>query len=71
MVTYELWQDRNGGSQFFCPVKNVAIMLSVEDDPEGFVKTWEITVADSESGYVEAMTRYHEYMGWEPYRPMK
>lgn len=34
---------------------------------EGHEKTWEVKAASWE----DAMTKYHEYMGWEPYVPME
>lgn len=57
-MRHELWSD---GS--FFPVCNRQARTMVET---GSVLVWTVDAPD----WVTAMRRYHEYQGWEPYKPM-
>jgi hypothetical protein len=57
-VLHQAWSD---GS--FFPVVNRSARTLVED---GATVVWTVEAAS----WVEAMSRYHEWRGWEPYRPM-
>ena len=66
-MTYELWQsqDENVASQAFVAVdQNYLKHPEISDGQHQLI--WSVD-ADS---YNDAMTRYHEFMDWEPYKPM-
>lgn len=62
---WELWKTEDDGLTFAPAYKIGELMnLGVLDHTSKCI--WSI-MADS---YIDAMTKYHEYMEWEPYKPM-
>ena len=57
-MLHQAWSD---GS--FFPVVNHSARALVED---GATVVWTVEAAN----WVEAMVSYHQWRGWEPYRPM-
>lgn len=60
-MLYEIW--KSSSSSTFIPSDHNQKDILLEPDAE-FIGNIE---ADS---WEEAMTKYHEFMGWEPYKPM-
>lgn len=58
-VRYELWQE--DGTFTLCEEGGSAQALVAED--ASLVRVFE---ADT---WAQAMTQYHAYMGWDPYKP--
>lgn len=66
-MLYELWQAKDKTEQSFAPIDSYIKQpfLKQTVDGEAMEKVWEVE-ADT---WEEACTKYHEYMGWEPYIP--
>jgi hypothetical protein len=67
-MKYELWKwsGQRESLAFIAVDENYALHRELmEQDEPGAVLVWSV---EAET-YNEAMTLYHEYMGWEPYRP--
>jgi hypothetical protein len=62
MGRYQLWVS-NESQSFFREDNEQALRFAQED---GAQLVWEVTAVGSN----EAMAKYHEHMGWEPYKPM-
>ncbi len=65
-MKYELWATPDRTSLTFIAADTIELYReqgAVETDAECI---WSVE-ADT---YNEAATAYHEYMGWEPYKPM-
>ena len=60
--TYELWQSADGSYAFFDANEN-----DVRDRLDDTAKLLWTVEADS---WEEAQAKKHEYLGWEPYKPM-
>ncbi len=65
-VSYSVWSSADGGSLTMCvdDVPNGPLRPDLSEPGMRRVKTFE---ADS---WDVAMALYHEWMGWEPYKPM-
>ena len=64
---YELWEDDDGEGYTFAPSERITDMInSGLLDPTKAKMEWTV-IAES---WVEANIKYHEHMGWEPYKPM-
>jgi hypothetical protein len=61
----ELWKEKD--SLTFAPKENIREMLRHGIINKRAKKIWKVTAKTWE----EAMTKYHKYMGWEPYVPFK
>lgn len=66
MPTWELWKHDDGEAIEYGFGSDRQLILAAFDPADPAELVWTI---EAES-YVEAMTLYHEHMGWEPYRPM-
>jgi len=61
MTRYEEWHAPDDAFEFLPADHPQKAFLTTGDEP-----TWTVD-ADS---WEEAMTKYHDHMGWEPYVPM-
>lgn len=61
MTLYEIWESES--STTFIPAESINKNILLEDDSR-LIGT---IIADT---WDEAMTKYHEFMGWSPYKPM-
>lgn len=70
-MMFELWEDGEdaiaGRGYTFSTPTNIQDMIKRGILKPGVKKLWEVE-ADT---WEEACTKYHEYMGWEPYKPME
>lgn len=58
---YELWELKNG-YEFF-PESNISAKNLLPDDAK-------LILTVEAGSWDEAQTKKHEYLGWEPYKPM-
>jgi len=69
-TTWELWEDqdnyRDVNSLTFSPSENITTMLNQGTMGNKPVRIWTVKA----KSYIEASIKYHEYMKWEPYKPM-
>lgn len=66
-MRWELWEgadDSEGAECSFFAVTNTQAAAMANAD--GLRLTWTVEAVS----LIEAMTKYHEHQGWEPYRPM-
>jgi hypothetical protein len=65
-MRYELWrhEDEAISLSFFAVDENYDLQRRLLEPGAEFI--WAV---EAET-YNEAMARYHEFMGWEPYKPM-
>lgn len=68
MNTYELWYSEpdqfSSAKQFYFFVANTED--ACKDLPQNAKLLWTVTA----SSWEEAQAKKHEYLGWEPYKPM-
>lgn len=64
VVRWELWQDDEGTTHSFFPITNTQAATMAEE--EDLHLAWTLDAVS----WNEAMAKYHDHQGWEPYRPM-
>jgi len=64
-MRYELWVAGDGTEATFAPPENIKIIRKHAGLGKNAKLKWTVE-ADT---WEEAMTKYHEHMGWEPYKP--
>jgi len=66
-MKYESWRDPDHYGLTFAPAFNIIKMKR-----QGLLDPQATLVYSCEAdSWIEAMTKYHEAMGWEPYKPME
>ena len=60
-VVYELWYSKNQNSYALFPKGDESNMRLLESDAK---LIWEV----SATSWEEAVSKQHEYLGWEPYK---
>lgn len=63
---WELWESVIENSHTFSTSENIADMFAKHVMPSDAERIWTIEAGS----YVEAQIKLHEYMNWEPYRPI-
>ena len=66
-MIFELWKSEDGSEYTFLPHWSIVKcpQLKKDSDDKDQIMIWSVE-ADT---WDEACTKYHEYMGWEPYIP--
>lgn len=67
METYEAWRSPDGTEIAFSTLENLARMRAAGIGPS---PDWELLHTVEAPDWNSAMTKHHELMGFEPYKPM-
>jgi len=65
-VVYELWEGNDGEGSTFGPSDRITDMVDSGLLPSDAKMIWTCQARS----WIEANEKYHEHMGWEPYKPM-
>jgi len=63
---WELWESKAEGSYTFATSEGICDMFAKKIMPSDATRIWTIET----DSYIEAQRKMHEYLGWEPYKPM-